>query len=131
MKKNILIGAVLSCMMLLTGCQGGADKSGVEVPFAQGEWELTKIESREVIIEGENLVEQNGGKTIYSFEEDGVGTILIGDQAYVGEWSVEEEVTTFVFNDIVMEFTQEGETLVTNPDGILVVLERVVEEIEE
>lgn len=126
MKKNILISSLILCVTLFTGCQGGD-----ETVFAQGEWEMSRIESREVVIEGDELIESYGGKVIYEFAEDGKGTLLIGDQTYAGEWTVEEEVTTFIYNDIVVEFTQDGENLISNPDGILVVLERVLEVSEE
>lgn len=124
-KKLVVSIAVLSATFLVTGC-----KDNVEVEsFVNGEWKLARIQSRDVVIEGEELELSYKGDVIYTFNEDGTASVAISEQVIEGTWEGKGDTYVLTCNELDAEFKADGDTLVANPEGVLVVLERNVEQI--
>lgn len=132
MKKNIIgLVTMISTMLLLVGCQGEAavEKSeGAE--FIEGQWKLIRIESRDVVIEGEELQEMYNGGVFYTFEEDGTASILAQGTVVEGTWEERGDLgERFLMRlndeDIIVE--KEYDYVVARPDGILMTFQRSVE----
>ncbi len=111
--------------LLMTGCN---DTPNTE-SFVEGEWKLSRIESRDVVIEGEELELTYKGEVIYTFNQDGTASVAISDQVIEGTWATDDDTYVLTCNGLDAEFKQDGDTLVANPDGVLVVLEKNVETI--
>lgn len=125
MKKILFtLIATMSSMVLLTGCQNS--KSELE-KFVEGEWKLTSIESRGTVVEGEDLDLSYKGEVIYTFNEDGTGSILIAEQLVEGNWEINGSTVVLTCNDLDAEFVQEDEYLVATPSGVRVELRRHTE----
>lgn len=130
MKKNIimLVTIILSAL-LLVGCKGSGSVEKTEgAEFVEGEWKLIRIESRDVVIEGDDLESLYTGGSFYRFNEDGGATITSHGYTTDGTWEErgdlgERFLMRFEHEEILFE--KEYDYLVARPDGILMVFERM------
>lgn len=124
-KKLVAVLTVLCSVLLTTGCKGATEVES----FVHGEWRLARIESRDVIIEGEELELSYKGDVIYTFNDDGTASVAISEQVIEGTWEQNADTYVLTCNNLDAEFKKDGDLLVSNPEGVLVVLERNEEQV--